>query len=202
MLLYAALLLEERAPTLAAAPATLLASTIANVALWDPELAELLTAASPEDMLRPQRILKTLADDRGWTPQVHPGWENGTMDDVSGRPQTHSALLALADPGGILHARLWSAQVSVLLPAVEERRLSLVRRLRHELRTPVHTGYGVVTDPTDLEIGQIAFQLRGRALPAAVYRQVQTLLRVRNALAHGDPVSPAEALSPDLYRDV
>lgn len=201
MLLYGAGLLQERRLQLSAGQLHLLAATIAKVALWDPELAERLAEGTPQEVLDPRGLLRAVADERGWTGTTPASWELGTAGAVDGREHPHSALLVRSDPQGLLKSRLWTAQASVLLPAVEERRQWIVRQVRPQLTLPFHNGYGMVEDAFDLEIGSLAYQLRTRSVPARLRGQVERLVRVRNALAHREPLAPSDALAAELFTD-
>jgi hypothetical protein len=112
---------------------------------------------------------------------------------VLGEEKVHSAYLALDDPKGEVERRVWSAQVGVLLPFVEERRQELLARLDGVLRVPFRTRFGEeITDLRDLEIGHIESQLLTSplAVDPDVRRQVRRLREIRNSLAHLETLRP------------
>ena len=197
MLLYAAgRLADHPAPY-----RELLASVAARVAVWDPEVVDRLAELPAERLLAPAEPLAELARERGWGADQAPAWAEGTQALVDGHPHTHSALLALGPDPRPLARRLWSAQASVLLPLIELRRQELVPRVRRWLRLPVETPGGTVSDPFDLEVSELAWLLgRGERVPAGLAAYAQRLRRLRNALAHLEPVAPADATAKDLYR--
>ena len=52
----------------------------------------------------------------------------------------HAALAALDEPPRELHRRIWSAQASVLLPIIDERRYEIVRRTHGQISTHLNMG--------------------------------------------------------------
>jgi hypothetical protein len=177
----------------------LLATTIAKVALWDPELATRMAALAPRQILQPQAYLQQIAAERGWTSETPRRWELGTENRVDGRDEVHSALLALGDGEGVLSRRLWSAQVSVLLPLVEERRRMLLPRLSRELGIVSESGCGAEDALLHLELGEIAQRLSARCADSRLRQRVIRLRNIRNALAHLEVLPPEEALDAELY---
>jgi hypothetical protein len=115
---------------------------------------------------------------------------------VNGEDVVHSVALAIRNDDAELRRRIWKAEVAVLYPFLEERRLHLLPRLRPYLRLPVETTYGPVEDVYDLELGQLVHFLRGRNLPRELWRLLNVLTDMRHALAHLRPV-PAEYLFVD-----
>lgn len=197
MLFFSALLLQERPIPDRQRP--LMVTTVAKLAAWDPETAEVLAKAPLREILCPYPLLQQLAEARGWSLETPPSWILGTQNEVDGQEYVHSALLAVKNRKEIIKARLWSAQVSVLLPLIEEHRQALINEIGHLLGLPFQTGYGVIKDVHDLEIGHIAYRLRGIRVDPRIRRQVERLHLIRNALAHLEPLEPEVALSPELY---
>ncbi len=104
----------------------------------------------------------------------------------------HSASLALKDFKGIIARRIWSAEVGVILPFVEERRQEILTHLAGVLRVPFTTRFGeVISDVRDLEIGHIESQLinNGITVHPNVRRLVRRLREIRNCLSHLEPLS-------------
>ena len=153
-----------------------------------------------ESVLAPSDALLQYACGRRWNTATPTSWENGTLDGPSDRPIVHSAILAVAgDDSGSLRRRIWAAQAAVLLPCVEARRIELIPRCRQYLRLPLETDTGkVITDPLDLEIGQLTWCLDRRQTPLTIKRQLEFLRDVRNKLAHLEPIEPEDALSSIL----
>lgn len=178
-----------RARSLPGGKRTLLAGTIAKLAVWDPAVVDRLAEARPEEVLLPEPLLRELAEERGWTPATSRSWWEGTVQQVDGRDQVHSSLLAFQDPEGVLRYRMWSAQAGVLLPLIEERRQALVRRFRNLLAR-----HDPTQDPWEMEIGSLAFCLRNLPVDPRARSVANQLRRLRNELAHLQPLSPAEAL--------
>ena len=94
---------------------SLLATSVAHVASWDPDVAERLLDAGSDAILDPLSLLQSVAKEKGWTSETDACWELGT---ASGNGVSHAALASLEDPPRDLRRRLWSAQASVLLPSI------------------------------------------------------------------------------------
>lgn len=190
MLLFASFRLSSRGCP--PAMRRLLATLIARLAPWDPGLAVALADLPPERVIDPSAALRAFAAERRWDGGSI-SWEAGTVDEVEGRQHVHSAAISLRDARGEIGRRVWSAQVEVLLPWVEERRRDLIDQLPRALRVPFTREDGsVIHDIADLEIGIVCHQLASAAGVRNDQRQLARLLRdVRNSLAHLEPL-PAE----------
>jgi hypothetical protein len=175
-------------------------ATISHLALWDRHVAEVLANESLESLFNPGAILRRIAVERGWN-KLHSKaytWHQGIVDVVDAQGEkTHSAILALNDTNGELDGRIWSAQVGVIFPLIEEHRRRLLRQLGKRLRTPFTTRFGgVIKEVWDLELGHIAAQVKEYSIPLSkTDRQLlDQLVRIRNSLSH------LEVLEPDLLR--
>jgi hypothetical protein len=168
-------------------------SLIAGTALWDPSASERLAQESMDVLMNPRPILIDIARERGWEPNVNPtaGWHRGMSDCFEGRVQPHSAMLAIADGTNELNSRIWKAEVSVVLPYLEEQRREVLSQYGQLLRLPFVTRFGeVITDAFDLELAHIASQLGGLAgrVDLRNRRAVERMAAVRNKLAHLEPL--------------
>ena len=180
----------------------LLAHTVAQVAQWDGLLAEELLAAPLVEALNPCSILKRYAQRRGWTPETSRTWEAGTVDGPVQQPIVHSALLEVSGASRVVRQRLWAAQAAVLLPLVEQRRVGLVERQGRYIRVPIESGDGQqVANPLDIDLGKLAWHLDRDDVPQRLRARSQRLRRVRNKLAHMEPLTPEQALHPFLLED-
>ena len=180
----------------------LLAHTVAQVAQWDSLLAEQLLALPLAEALSPEGALRQYAGNRGWTAETPECWEKGTVDGSTERPTVHSALLEVCGASRLVRQRIWAAQAAVLLPLVEERRVGLVGRYGRYLELPIETEDGRrVDDPLDLDLGQLAWYLDRRGKPQVLRKQVRRLRRIRNRLAHMEPLEAEQALDRMLLVD-
>ncbi len=187
-------------------------SICSKLALWDPAVVDLLSQQDDtEKIFSPNDILKEISLSRNWYGDsqegVKPCWHNGSLDFVDGYAQVHSALLACLPDDRRVMNRLWSAQVGVILPFVEERRIELVEALAPFLKVPFTTRFGeTIKDVRDLEIGHIELQLANsdEGFDWDLLRFVGKLREMRNALAHGEPVELAALESDELmeYRRI
>jgi hypothetical protein len=167
LLLYTSRLMPRN--SLAPLQRSVATAVIGRLAGWDPAVSEVLVGQPLQALVEPIPILADLARQRGWDRAealgidrngVPGGWHLGLSAHVDGRPLLHSALLALDDPRRELTRRIWSAQVGVFFPLVEERRQHYLHELRHVLRVPFTSANGMeIHDLLDLEIGHIEWQL-------------------------------------------
>lgn len=105
-----------------------------------------------------------------------------------------------------LEHRIWSAQIEILFPLIELRRMTLVRRWEPAIQEgldedPVERFGSLVTEARDAELGALVFML-GRRMPDGRYNlylpdpqardEICFLAQCRNRLAHADICSPEE----------
>ena len=181
----------------------LLAHTVSQIAQWDCSLADELLSLPIAEVLAPTDALARYARCRGWTSDTPRNWESGTLDGPADRPIVHSAILSVAGDYGPLRRRIWAAQAAVLLPYVEARRVELIPRCRRYLRLPIEADGGkLITDPFDLEVGQLTWCLDRNPTPFAIRKQLRFLRDVRNKLSHLEPIEPEYALSSILFPDM
>ena len=201
MLLYCSVLLRGQTtePFLRA----LLAGTVASVAGADPELAEFLARESPAMVLDPRVALKNFAAERQWTGH-EPNWTDGSLDSIDGVPRVHSCLPG-RDPQELQYL-LWRAQVTVILPYIEQQRRWLLGKLAGTLRLPFRLKNGTCIDRTeDLEIGHIAYlvgQPQVRGVSESLRQHICALHEARNALAHLETLLPEKILNGALRRAI
>jgi len=177
----------------------LAATTIARLALWDPLVAEQLSQLPLTELFAPDGTLAALATERGWLSSEAPAWERGTLANVDGTSHTHSALLALGDHARELEMRLWSAQASIILPLIELHRRVIVKKIRHRLDLPRMVGTEPVSDPFDLEIGELGRAAQEANCDPRITAQIARLRYLRNRLAHLDLLASVDALDPRLH---
>ena len=170
---------------------TLLATTIAQVAVWDIETAERLGDEEWSVILAPLEMLRSFARDKGWTPETPAEWELGT---ASGSGAWHAALAALHEPPREIYRRIWSAQAAVLLPRIESWRSVIVQRHAPEIRRHLRRNGFATVDPEELEIGELQSVVDRKGASRILRRNVRQLRGARNALAHLEPLRPQDAL--------
>lgn len=194
MVLFCSNLLRDS--TLPIVHKRVLIAVVAGLALWDPAVALELASAEPDNILEPKVILNEFGRKRGWTPEVvrggQPRWDIGLTDTIDGEEKIHSAALSLMDSTDEIRRRIWSAEVGVLFPYVEEQRQTILRRLSGLLRVPFATRFGeIITDWHDLEIGHIESQIvtHGLHVTRETRRMLRQLREIRNCLAHQEAVS-------------
>jgi hypothetical protein len=119
---------------------------------------------SLERILDPGPSLRELALQRNWPrTQESDGlvncWHLGMIDNIDRKSVVHSAALAHNDPTSEIARRVWSAEIGVLLPLIEEKRRGFLERYGKVLRVPFQTPFGIITDVRDLEISHIDYQI-------------------------------------------
>ena len=116
---------------------------------------------------------------------------------------SHESLKGMIQADESTRERIWRAQVSVLLPLVEGERQRLLDAYRTLWRLPHLRKDGKqIESLEDLEIGDMATQVRSIGLPNPERPRLRWLLRVRNALAHNEVVSWDTLTSPIAIRIV
>ncbi len=160
---------------------SLLATTIARVATWDFETAAALVTKDDRTIMDPVDLLRGIARDRGWTAETPLDWHLGTASH-SGVP--HPSRAALDSPPTEIHRRLWSAQLSVLLPWIEARRHETVASNLFEVKRQMRMDGDGQGDPFALELGELFRLFARRGADRQVRRTFERLRDVRNQLAH------------------
>lgn len=165
---------------------SLLAATVARVAVWDLETAERLLDEENDAILEPANLLRSMALRKGWTTETPVGWEFGTD---SGSGSIHAALASLYDPPREIRRRVWSAQTAVLMPLIDISRHEIVKENYGQLVARLRSE-GRSIDPLDLQVGDLMSPVLRRGFNQDVRNRVERLVRWRNTLAHLRPLSP------------
>ncbi len=170
----------------------------ASLAQYDPLLVEWLALEPLErllDLPAVKTLLRTFGQARGWQSDQAQEWRTGMKDEVEGIERVHSAVLALNDQTTEIEARIWSGQIGVLFPFIEEQRQIIIESAEDFSWTIGQVSNGeTIRDEQELEINHIASQLES-APPAArwanqhLLRRAQTLREIRNRLAHRKPIA-------------
>lgn len=181
LLLYASQLLRSSSHPLQLQ--RLLASMIAELAAYDPEVVRRLCFESPTTIFQPNEVLLDLLKDRKWDWTIPGSWESGTLMTVLGRTTVHSAVQAAK---GELTERLWRAQLSVVFPLVERQRQRLLGLLNGKLVFPINAPGGRIDSLSDVELGHLAHYDNVRGLPIDLRDRelLHELVEIRNHLAH------------------
>ena len=164
---------------------SLLANIVARVASWDFDTAAALLAKSDRTILDPTEFLRAIARRKGWTADTPLDWRLGTESRAG---VAHAARAALDNPPSEVNRRLWSAQLSVLLPWIEYRRYETVANNLKQVRRQMHRAGNGQNDPFELEVGDLARMFRG--VHHSLRKIFQRLRYVRNKLAHQEHLTP------------
>ena len=179
LLLFASERLRQRA--VSPLRRSLLATAVARVASWDFHTACALLAESDRIIMAPTDVLRAIARDKGWSPETPLDWRLGTASQSG---ILHPARAAIEDPPVEIHRRLWSAQLSVLLPWIEDLRHETVAGNLYEVKRQMRNAGDGHADPYELELGDLCALFSRRGADRAIRRTVRRLRDVRNELAH------------------
>lgn len=181
--------------------AKLVARIITRLALWDFDLVDGLLGLDPRQLFDTTAAVQTAASGVPTMQQLGTRWEDGGSAQFDGEVLQHAvAVVRSGDPGGELKMRLWAAQASELLPALEICRRELAGRMRatRRLRLPVEVNGEMIHDLADVEIGPLLHLARKHGLPDDIVRVAKKFRHLRNKLAHLTPLDADEALDPEL----
>ncbi len=129
----------------------------------------------------------------GWADLADPlVWLARRTEAPAGRQDGGCPLAALRDGHRDRLVRLvWQAQLSVIFPELENRRLALVERFRPRLTIDAHLSALGVRDVDEIELGALQWQL-GKLLTRGEANGLAAMARIRNALAHRKPAAAAD----------
>ena len=163
----------------------------AELALWDAELLQRLVSAGHRALQSPLGVLRELARDRGWDPHTplengnsELAWARGAVAWVDGRQYVHLAAEPEDTRDLATRNRIWRAQLTTVMPFIEEVRQATVREFRAQLREYAVRELGLDSE-LDLEIADVHHALaRDGAVPNTQRRLLSDLRQARNKLAH------------------
>ena len=188
------LLANERLRQRAANPLrrALLAHAVARVASWDFDSASALLSESDQVILAPTEILRAMAHGKGWSTET---LHDPALGTVSGAGVAHPARAAVEDPPVEIQRRLWSAQLSVLLPWIEDVRHETVAYNLYEVKRQMRDAGDRDGDPYELELGELHSLFSRRGADKAMRRTFRRLRNARNQLAHRRHLAPDAVLT-------
>jgi hypothetical protein len=168
---------------------TLLVSTVAFVAGWDPRIASFLAKKSEEEIFHAWEALEDLASAINI---IESSWENGMLDEISGTPTPHVLCLIREGRSEEFDRALWAAHLLEIFPWLEERRLEFVHRYHGNWRMPIELQHKeTVYDAADLELGEMFYHLyRGVGMKFEELSFLKECRDARHDLAHVRPVTP------------
>ncbi len=199
--LYAALLIRRtnQSPYIR----NLIAALTAKLSGGDPVLCKYLCSCSFQELMAPKEILIKYALERGWDGSTVLSKGDGSLILIDGVKKEHPAIMAAQGKDRELISLIWSAQVSVLMPLLEERRQEIVGRMSDRLHLPQNVpSWQAVKDVRDLEIGIIWYQLHNfpAHMPRNLKEQINNLKKVRDDLSHRKVLSAEFLLEEGTIR--
>ena len=169
----------------------LLATSVSRVACWDFDTAVLLLDQGEQAILDPRETLRQFARAKGWTTDTPLDWKLGTVSQAG---VTHAARAAIETPPREIERRMWSAQVAVLMPRIEQLRHDAVQDNLADIKYRMRRCGMDDSDPHGLELGELTRlfdKVRGNW---HLRKSLIWLRKQRNSLAHLSPLSPDVAL--------
>jgi len=167
----------------------------------DLDLAERLCCETVSSVSAPIQILKNIAKSRGWEDlgSAPATTHAGTLGVFDGQDYLNSAFLSVCGKDQEIVRRLWRAQLAVIFPMIEEKRLKFIDRLRGQFPLPFRTGYGDICKEDDLEISHLCYMAKCNkiAMDRSSIRVLEKLRDMRNSLAHLETI-PQECLNDTL----
>jgi hypothetical protein len=134
----------------------------ARLAVWDPDVVDVLADETLSSILEPKELLTSLARERHWTDtglRESREWGDGHEDAIGPTSFVSAAALALLGDTSAIRQRVWSGQVGVMMPFLEERRQEVLHHLDGQLRE-WQTHFKDIIDPRDLELSHLLKQVR------------------------------------------
>ena len=169
----------------------LLAMSVSRVARWDFDTAASLLDEGERAILAPLETLRQIARDKGWTAETPLDWKLGT---ISQSGVAHPARAALDTPPREIERRMWSAQVAVLMPRIEELRHESVQHNLADIKYRMRRHGMDGGDPHHLELGELTKLFKNSGGHWRLRNSLFRLRDLRNRLAHLSPLPPDVAL--------
>lgn len=178
----------------------------AQLGQWDPRLCEtlvdrdlgaLLSRKLSESVLTGEAPMDVGGD-------LDDGWARGILQRRDDQIVYHSGWNAEGGASAEFERRVWTAQVQVVFPLIEQVRRNAIQTYGHHIRLPVVGADGEeINDLSELEIAMVCRLLsRSGRVPRGTLRRLEQAKAFRNALAHLEPLTSQQLLAfePTLDR--
>ncbi|ABM57571.1 hypothetical protein Veis_1818 [Verminephrobacter eiseniae EF01-2] len=174
---------------------------ISRLALWDLAVAAYLIERNPEDLFHPAVVLNDALRELGMPAGLDRTWQSGGLQCFDDVQCAHPFLIVReGDAQQELTMRLWAAQATEVLPALELQRRNLVRLMRGLVATPIDVAGIRYCDLNDMEIGPLSYVAHRQGLSDNIQRTAEKLKRLRNKLAHLDALDAIDVFDEKLYQ--
>jgi hypothetical protein len=189
----------------------LLCALAEELGLWDLQLCDMLIAGGISIAMESFGTLRKRGLELGFERLVSERdprrlHQHGVVDLYDHVRQVHSAMCALRNEESVLRRRIWKAQLKTLLPVLEERRLSFIKRLGYRIPLPHRiSDRKEITEPEDLDFGPLGYMVEHHQIKCDVeLSQLILFCRdVRNALAHGNALTMRDlSMLRELQNDI
>jgi hypothetical protein len=163
---------------------------------WDLDLARRLSGLELKELLDPAVFSRRVPGKDGVSEDA---WRSGSADRFEGRTFPSLASLLQAGESKEVEMRIWRAQIRAVYPWLEAVRQEVIDLFRGRFRLPLTTyGQQVISEPEDLDWGQVEFSLRG-SLDRQEKEWIEAMKTLRNQLAHRRPAAYAEIAAAERY---
>jgi hypothetical protein len=165
----------------------------ASVALFDPAVVDQLRVLEFQQIIDPKVVFQCLPARVEWKDAVSACWEDGSLCRMDGINAVHSGHPSRPD----IEPLIWRAQLEVLFPLLELRRLELIALFRDSLEVPIESSRSpYILTIEDLEFTDIhrqllrLFQTGRRLVTLKELYIIDSWKRIRNSLAHREVAAP------------
>lgn len=164
-----------------------IAAIISEMCETDAEIAFEMLERTDFLKEQPQDSLKSIADSKEF--------------ELRGKETGSSHILAYARKSdSILEKRIWTAQLEVAFPLVEQERLKFIKKWWQKIHDSLEKHYTEqfferITEPEELEIGTIAYMINNNKIMLkndTDREKINFLREIRNRIAHGKCCLPEE----------
>lgn len=198
MEIYVSLLFQE--VNLPSLKKRVLRSVLSELAQFDPHLVDFFRqTATFDEILAPSEKLLQFAIQRQWKALAIPSedetrrWATGMVNVMNSEKKVHSAALVMEGNEREILSRIWSGELKILFPFIEEQRRLLVSKYRSVLQLPHQTPSREITQFEDLELSHIREQLQNIVgISPDTRTKIRQLCEIRNRLAHFQPLTPQQ----------
>jgi len=167
----------------------------AQLAQWDHRLCEELAGQDIGAIIRKDTSINALPVGQGERPDNDAGWALGVLQRWDGKTVFHSGWVARDAASREFEQRVWTAQVQVIFPLIEQLRQQAIDIYGGGFPMPVQVRdrYGNIrleSDPYELEIADVHWVMREEmdGVPPKTIRRIGQARDFRNALAHLEPL--------------
>lgn len=164
-----------------------------QIAAWDTVLCQLLLNFGNDVAKRTMYVLKEILDTSdGHVLDDEELYKLGLVDVFDSERKKHIKNILADRELEELNLRIWKAELTVLMPFIEEERIRLIKEIGARLKLPHEIRFGnPIENPLDLEYSHLNAQIKWFDIkPTQTQRdRIKLYLAIRNSLAHMEPLN-------------